>query len=173
MMKYSEMNGNQKYAAQQVKHAWNWTYGGYENSIMDGYMTKDELPSWEQMVAEIYQEVVTTTHGEGFSRAGARDEVKFAGKAFIVECIEHLMNKDKYPKAKATTPEVTEEKHDKIIVKAFTGMNIGTYEFVYGPKESNLISVTTKEGKVLTFNINTKVQDNPNNAKFANRFEWA
>ena len=90
MKKVKEMNGTEKRAWTEVKHAFNWVVGGHENSVCDGY--DEEMPSYEALVEEIYETVMTCTTREGYQSMKPCDEVRFAGKEFIMECIEHLMN---------------------------------------------------------------------------------
>ena len=89
MKKVKEMNGNEKRAWKEVKNAFNWVVGGFENSVCDGAM--DEMPSYEDIVDEIYWTVTNCTTREGYQSMSPCDEVRFAGKEFIMECIEHVM----------------------------------------------------------------------------------
>lgn len=91
MKMVKEMNGTEKRAWKEVKHAFNWVVGGHENSVCDGY--DEEMPSYEALVEEIYETVMTCTTREGYQSMTPCDEVRFAGKQFIMECIEHLMDK--------------------------------------------------------------------------------
>lgn len=60
-------------------------------------------------------------------------------------------------------------KGKKIVMKAFTGMVIGEFEVT--AENGKEITVQTKKGE-LSFSIETGLQVNPKNPKFANKFEW-
>ena len=90
MKKIKEMNGTEKRAWTEVKNAFDWVVGGHENSVCDGY--DEEMPSYEALVEEIYETVMTCTTKPGYQSMRPCDEVRFAGKEFIMECIEHLMD---------------------------------------------------------------------------------
>ena len=91
MKKIKEMNKTEKRAWKEVKNAFNWVVGGYENSVCDGQM--EEMPTYEAIVEEIYWTVMNCTTTEGHQSGKPCDEVRFAGKDFIMECIQHLMEK--------------------------------------------------------------------------------
>lgn len=90
-MKYSELTSNQKTAFAQVVHATNWIVGGYENAILDGDM--EEMPSRVQLIDEIYYQVMNCFSTEDRIVQMQVPEVRFAGKKFIMECIEKRLNK--------------------------------------------------------------------------------
>lgn len=89
MKKVKEMNGTEKRAWREVKNAFNWVVGGYENSVCDGHIA--EMPSYEELVDEIYWTVMNCTTEQGYQSSKPCDEVRFAGTAFIMECIYHVM----------------------------------------------------------------------------------
>lgn len=60
-------------------------------------------------------------------------------------------------------------KGKKILMRAFTGMVIGEFEVT--AENEKEITVQTKKGE-LSFNIETGLQVDPKNPKFANKFEW-
>ena len=95
-MKRSEMDKNQKTAFNQVLLGSNWILGGYENSVTDGYMKQSDIPSHDDLAAEIYGAVMTTTYSQGSFRIGETKEIRFAGAEFIKERIERKLQKEGY-----------------------------------------------------------------------------
>ena len=91
-----EMNKHQKLAAQQVKHAINWIVGGYENSIQDGHMDASEMPSKEELVDEIYNELMVSSYGPGSCSCHPIEEIKFAGMDFIKFYTNYRLTKEGY-----------------------------------------------------------------------------
>ena len=91
-----EMNKHQKIAAKQVKYAIDYIVGGYENSIQDGHMEQNDMPSKEQLVDEIYDEMMNCTFGPGSCRNHPTEEVKFAGTEFIKFYIDYRLTKEGY-----------------------------------------------------------------------------
>lgn len=57
-----------------------------------------------------------------------------------------------------------------VTVCAFTGMTIGCYRVL--SLVDGIVEVFTKAGKILKFDLNTGLQTNANNPKFANRICW-
>ena len=51
--------------AEQIERAVNWTIGGFENSLADGYVYEDNLPSPEELTDEVYDDLMHATFYEG------------------------------------------------------------------------------------------------------------
>ena len=96
ILELSEMDKNQKTAFTQVILASNWILDGYENSVTDGYMEQSEMPEHDDLAAEIYGAVMTTTYVQGAFRIGETKEIRFAGAEFIKERIERKLQKEGY-----------------------------------------------------------------------------
>ena len=71
----------------------NWVIGGYENSVADGHI--DEMPSQEQMEAEIYDEVMATDYVEvagGLKQI--KKDIRFLGTETIKQMITDQVTRD-------------------------------------------------------------------------------
>lgn len=89
------MNKNQIKALENIHHGYNWVIGGLENSVQDGHL--EEMPSGEELLQEVYDEVTSCTFDTGFcDTKNAPSCMKFAGKQFILNAIADLLRKDGY-----------------------------------------------------------------------------
>ena len=102
-IKLSEMNGHQKIAAKQIKYAINSIVGGLENTTYDNPEDSDEyknamdtLEDHELLMDMVYEGIMTTTYGEGWEHYRPTDEVKFAGKEFLMNYIDYKLKKEGY-----------------------------------------------------------------------------
>ena len=66
--------------------AFSWVISDHENCIDDGY--EDEMPSKEELMAEI------CVFFEKRYSIGLEDELRRAGKQYLMECIEDLLEAD-------------------------------------------------------------------------------
>lgn len=82
------MDLNQKKAAKQIKYAIYDIVCGYENSVSDGMMKEDELPTFEQLQQEVYDGIMANTYGEGCVSFRPIKEIKFCTRAWLMERIE-------------------------------------------------------------------------------------
>lgn len=87
-------------------------------------------------------------------------------------CVIDLINGEN----KFTSPKTLKRWYSKeetnymyATVRAFTGMMIGMYPVELYPEHPELGTIITKAGKALTFNLDTGVQLNAKNPKFANK----
>ena len=60
---------------EQVRYAVNWIIGGYENMIADGQMSHDELPTFSELVDEVFNSLHCCHYGEGYEANGALTSV--------------------------------------------------------------------------------------------------
>lgn len=102
-VKMKEMNGHQKIAARQIKHAINDIVGGLENTMSDWeedsepyQNAKATLEDHEVLVGEIYWGIMNNTYGEGWVHCSPTDEVKFAGEGFLKYYIDYMLKKEGY-----------------------------------------------------------------------------
>jgi len=84
-MKLSQMNHHQREATLKAREAVDFITGGYENSVMDGDMKQEEVPSREALMVEIYNSI-----------DWRQDEIRFAGRDFIMERIQRRLEKYGY-----------------------------------------------------------------------------
>lgn len=94
-MKLSEMDSRQRFAAKLAWECCGWVVGGLENSITDfgedseeGRVAREALADHDGLVADIYAEFVDWT-----KRAGYMKQLRFVGKAFVIERIERRLKK--------------------------------------------------------------------------------
>ena len=94
MKKFKEMSGNEKIAYRNVKGIFNWEVGGWYNCIQDG--CPEYIPDSEEEAKDlIYDGSLNDASSPGHYACGrAPREMRFAGEAFIRECIDHLFAKD-------------------------------------------------------------------------------
>lgn len=94
MKKFKEMNGIEKIAYRNIKGVFNWEVGGWYNCIQDDCI--EYIPDSEEEAKNlIYEESLNDFAEEGhFAIGRAPREMRFAGEAFIRECIDHLFKKD-------------------------------------------------------------------------------
>ena len=118
MKKIKEMNKTEKRAWREVKNAFEWVVGGYENSVCDGHI--EEMPTYEELVEEIYWTVMNCTTEPGYQSCTPCEEVRFAGKEFIMECINHKMEKGEFQyEVKHEVVEEVEEEQAKPAEKTY------------------------------------------------------
>ena len=178
-----KLNRHQQLAMKKIEHAYNWIVGGIENSLADGHI--DEMPPVEDMFEQVYDGLMEEDYGEGFcDTKGARTELRFAGKQFILDHIALMFRNDGYEVPEELTKIKTKNstnhssgdrknikgdpenvKDNEVILKAFTGMVIGVFEIT--KKTSKTITVKTSKGE-LKFNAKTGAQLDAANPKFAN-----
>ena len=179
---------HQKDAMSNMRGAYNFVVGGYENSVSDGHM--EEMPDVDAMFEEVYDEAMNTRYGilGGLSVSGGPAPIcmKFAGKSFVREQIAKMFREDGYevpedlikvPAKKQGHSNIVDGERvnlrnddaDKVVtVRAFTGMLIGTFKVEKETKTT--IVVKTAKGS-LKFDKKTGLQVNSNNSKFANRID--
>lgn len=88
-----EMNGIQKIANANVKHAVNWIIGGYYNMYLDECLGK--APSNEELIEEIYESAMNNWYGVGCEKIGkAPKEMRFAGAEFIRDLVKTMVEED-------------------------------------------------------------------------------
>ena len=182
------MTKHQKDALKNLRGAYNFVLGGYENSVQDGAM--EELPAVEDLFNEVYSEAMNTrydtTGGLSISGGDAPICMKFAGKVFIREQLSNMFKTDGYevPEDLVKVPEKKQgrsnfvdgervnlrmdEAEKTVNVRAFTGMLIGTFEVV--KETSKTIIVKTHKGK-MKFDRASGLQLDARNPKFANRID--
>lgn len=182
------MTKHQKDALKNLRGAYNFVVGGYENSVQDGNM--EELPAVEDLFNEVYSEAMNTRYdvagGLSISGGDAPICMKFAGKAFIREQLANMFKTDGYevPEDLVKVPEKKQghsnfvdgervnlrmdEAEKTVNVRAFTGMLIGTFEVV--KETSKTILVKTHKGK-MKFDKDSGLQLDARNPKFANRID--
>lgn len=107
-MKYSECNARQKKAFMNVYHACNWIVGGWENTMQDNDKDSEEykgaqewLSDHDRLAEYIYSEVISTVYGDGVMSWGGSEarylrDIRFCGKAWILERIEARLRKMGY-----------------------------------------------------------------------------
>ena len=107
-MKISEMNYRQKKAFYNVYHAANFLIGGLENTLADfpedstEYIeAKATLADHDLLAAQLYDMATTEVHTEGCCSFGKQAEsylkdIRFCGKAWIMERIEKRLRKMGY-----------------------------------------------------------------------------
>lgn len=182
------MTKHQKDALKNLRGAYDFVVGGYENSVQDGAM--EELPAVEDLFNEVYSEAMNTRYdvagGLSISGGDAPICMKFAGKAFIREQLANMFKTDGYevPEDLVKVPEKKQghsnfvdgervnlrmdEAEKTVNVRAFTGMLIGTFEVV--KETSKTILVKTHKGK-MKFDKDSGLQLDARNPKFANRID--
>lgn len=102
-IKLSEMNGHQRIAARQIRYAINDIVGGLENTTYD-YPVDSEayqnatatLEDHELLTAMVYDGIMECTYGEGWVHCRPTDEVKFAGKDFLMNYIDYRLKREGY-----------------------------------------------------------------------------
>lgn len=94
MKKISTMTGIEKIAYRNIKHAFNNTVGEWYNCTLDG--CEEYIPDTiEQAKQAVYETALADRHDTGYiGYDKAPKEMRFAGKDFIMECIDHLFKKD-------------------------------------------------------------------------------
>ena len=94
MKKCKEMTGIEQIAWRNIKMGFNWEAGGWYNCLQDG--CPEYIPDTEEEAKQfLYEEVIVNKYGAGYCGSHkAPKEMRFAGKAFIMECIDYLFEKD-------------------------------------------------------------------------------
>lgn len=186
-------NGWERIAKKNLKNAYNWRVGETENGVLDGDVTQEEFQNWmkNDALEEIYYEAITTLYTGDSVGGEAPKEMRFAGKEFCYKYLINLFKKDGYivtapeaelkkatttkkPRAKKstkatkTTKKVEEPTTIKVVLKAFTGMKIAVYT---GTLTGSTITITTKNGKEMEFNLDGTQKVDCKNPKFNNRIE--
>lgn len=85
-------------AKRNIKNAYDWNVGGYENSVSDGEMTQEEFDEWIKNTAlnAIYQEAKETYYGFDSCGGKAPAAMKKANEKFCKEYIIELLKADGY-----------------------------------------------------------------------------
>lgn len=88
-------NGHRKIAARNIKYAYEYIVGGYENMYYDHYlggdMKKEEFPTIDEVKAEIYQCAFDNYYAPGTELSHrAPKEMRFAGREFAKSYIDKL-----------------------------------------------------------------------------------
>ena len=96
--KQKKNNGWEKIAKENIDNAYNWIVGGYENSVLDGEMTQEEVNEWvkNNAVNEIYDEAISTRYTGDSCGGEAPKEMRFATKKWCVKYIVELLRAEGY-----------------------------------------------------------------------------
>lgn len=81
-----------------LKNAYNWIVGGYENSVMDGEMTQEEFDEWikDKALSEVYNEAISSAYGEEHCGGEPPKGMKSADKKACMEYLVKWFKKDGY-----------------------------------------------------------------------------
>lgn len=81
-----------------LKNAYNWTVGGYENSVTDGEMTQEEFDEWikNEALNQVYNEAISSTYGEDHCGGKPPKGMKSADKKLCLEYLIKWFEKDGY-----------------------------------------------------------------------------
>lgn len=97
-MKIKDMNAHQKKAYLMLKDLYNDGVGGYENALIDYPEDSEEYKEAQEVLADrdgikadVYAETISIAEKQGSLR-----HIKFAGKEWMMERIEELLQKDGY-----------------------------------------------------------------------------
>lgn len=181
--KTSTGNKHQKIAAKNLKNAYNWNVGSYENSVQDGEL--EEMPPVEQLFNMVLAEAKGSLYEDGYAGGKAPISMRLAGDKFLRETLKDLFEADGYevPESLLKTKEKRasnssnksqnrlrkDEGDDTVTVYAFTGMLIGTFEV--SDKTDSTISIIDRKGRELVFDRKTGKQVNASNSRFANKID--
>lgn len=78
-----------------VREKFNWVVGGYINNVMDRLIPC--MPSREQLIIEIYNEVITADSVETpIGMIEVKKDIRFAGKELILKYIENILTEEEY-----------------------------------------------------------------------------
>lgn len=176
---------HQQASRRNIRGAYTFVLGGYENSIQDGQMS--EMPSVESLFREVYDESMNSGHemlgGIRIDGGPAPVCMRFAGKAFVKKYIAYLFSEDGYevPEALYNAPERKVPSHtrtveipehlaeDEVIMRAFTGMFIGVFKIT--EKTDKVITVQLADGSPMEFDANTGKELNAGKPQFANKLD--
>lgn len=178
------LSKHQKVAAENIKNAYSWIVGGYQNSVLDG--NAEEMPSIEEMFTEVLEEANSGEYSDSWVQIGhAPAAMQFAGRKFVRETLADLFKADGYEvpaellkvpeKHKAVGPRKNIKGNpenvgdDEVVMRAFTGMLIGVFQIVDQSKDH--ITVELANGIRMEFNRHTGIQADAANPRFANRIE--
>lgn len=106
MKKYKEMNEFEKLAYRNARNIFNYEVGGWYNCILDH--CEEYIPDSLSEAKDIIYDETLTCHSTGGGHFSTRSipEIRFAGEAFIRECIDFLFRKD----ADGDVAEISEAK---------------------------------------------------------------
>lgn len=81
-----------------LKNAYNWIVGGYENSVMDGEMTQEEFDEWikNEALSEVYNEAISSAYTEESCGGKPPKGMKSADKKVCLEYLIKWFKKDDY-----------------------------------------------------------------------------
>lgn len=83
----------QKLVERLIYQKYNYTVGGFENSFADGNL--EEMPSREEMIKEVYNEVMCATYVEmKMGLYPITQDIRFLGKETIMDLIVTRFNKE-------------------------------------------------------------------------------
>lgn len=91
-----ELNGHEKIAATNIKHAFNWEFGGVFNEWQDGYFDEDPCTlTLQDMKDQVYEGAMNNLYREGYCGFGkSPKEMRFAGEEFCRKYIDKLFDED-------------------------------------------------------------------------------
>ena len=94
MKKYREMNEFEKLAYRNCRNIFNYEVGGWYNCILDG--CEEYIPDSLDDAKRIIYDETLTCHSKGSGHFSIREipEIRFAGAAFIRECVDYWFKKD-------------------------------------------------------------------------------
>lgn len=177
-------NGWERIARKNLKNAYNWRVGEMEIARDDEDITEEQFQNWIQTEAldEVYNMAINNLYtGDCEFPKRAPKEMRFAGKEFCYKYLISLFKKDGYnvtapelETKKATTTKKPRAKKAakpttiKVVLKAFTGMKIAIYT---GTLKDSTITIVTKNGKEMEFNLDGTQKVDCKNPKFNNRIE--
>lgn len=173
-------NNHQVVAAKNLRHAYEWIVGGYENSVQDG--KSEEMPSVKDMFNEVLAEAKGSRYDD-VSGGPAPISMKLAGNQFLRDTLKSFFEADGYEVPQELTKEKVHRKakvgprnnfrsdddENTITVYAFTGMVIGTFKV----EEETLdtITVIDRKNRELIFDKSTGKQVNAVNPVYANKIK--
>lgn len=172
---------HQEVAYNNLKHAYEWIVGGYENSVDDGEI--EEMPSVKDLFNEVLAEAKGSHYDQGISGGPAPISMKLAGNQFLRDTLKSFFETNGYEVPEDLTKEKAHRKakvgprnnfrsdddENTITVYAFTGMVIGTFKV---EKEAlDTITVIDRKNRELVFDKTTGKQINAANPVYANRIK--
>lgn len=180
-------NGWERIAKRNLKNAYNWRVGEMEIARDDEDITEKQFQNWVQTEAfdEVYNMAINNLYTSDceFPKRAPK-EMRFATKEFCYKYLISLFKKDGYnvtapeletkkatvkkPRAKKATKKAAEPTTIKVVLKAFTGMKIAIYT---GTLKDSTITIVTKNGKEMEFNLDGTQKVDCKNPKFNNRIE--
>lgn len=104
-------NGWEKIAKENIDNAFAWIIGGYENSVLDGEMTREEVEEWvkNDAVETLYVEAISTRYTGESCGGNPPAAMKHATKKWCVKYIVELLKAEGY---EVEMPEIIEEKKE-------------------------------------------------------------